>query len=132
MRANRGADTGPEKALRSALHRAGYRFQKNKRLDLAPDRRVRPDIVFPTLRLAVFVDGCYWHGCREHRSIPATNTEFWKSKIEGTRQRDATHTEWLVSAGWTVLRVWEHEAMEEAVERVSNAAAAIRQGNQDR
>lgn len=128
MRANRGSDTGPERALRSALHRAGLRFHKNRRLDLAPGQRVRPDIVFPALRLAVFVDGCYWHGCKEHRSIPATNTAFWKAKIEGNRERDATHNQWLETAGWAVVRVWEHEPLDEAVERVGAAVSAIGRG----
>lgn len=127
MRANRGADTGPERALRSALHRRGLRFRKNARLDLGPGRRVRPDVVFPTLRLAVFVDGCYWHGCREHRSIPATNSPFWQAKIDGTRRRDAAHTGWLEDAGWTVLRIWEHEALEDAVDRVARAVGGLRE-----
>lgn len=125
MRANRGVDTGPERALRSALHRRGLRFRKNVRLDLESRRRVRPDIVFPTLRLAVFVDGCYWHGCREHRSIPASNAAFWREKIEGTRRRDAAHSDWLEDAGWTVLRVWEHEPLGDAVERVVCAVRGL-------
>lgn len=127
MRANRGTDTGPERALRSALHRRGFRFRKNTRLDLDTGRRVRPDIVFPTLRLAVFVDGCYWHGCTEHRSIPATNSAFWQAKIDGTRRRDAVHTGWLEDAGWTVLRVWEHEALGHAVERVAVVVGTLRE-----
>lgn len=121
MRANRGKDTAPELALRSELHRRGYRFRKNLRLDLAPGRRLRPDIVFQGLRLAVFVDGCYWHGCEQHRSIPTSNSAFWRAKIEGTRQRDAAHIEWLRSAGWTVLRCWEHEPVDQAADRVTEA-----------
>jgi DNA mismatch endonuclease (patch repair protein) len=128
MRANRGRDTGPELALRAALHRHGLRFRKNLRIALGERRRVAPDVVFPSIRLAVFVDGCYWHGCAEHRSIPASNTEFWRTKIEGTRRRDAQQTQWLEAAGWTVLRVWEHEALEEAVDRVRNVRERLRAG----
>lgn len=127
MRANRGRDTGPEVTLRAALHRRGLRFRKTLRIDL-PGGRVRPDIAFPRWRLAVFVDGCFWHGCSEHRTIPARNSEFWRSKIEGTRIRDVEQTDRLQTVGWTVLRVWEHEAVDEAAERVSRALAGLRCG----
>lgn len=127
MRANRSKDTGPEVALRAALHREGLRFRKNARLDLAPGQRVRPDILFSREGLVVFVDGCYWHGCGEHRSIPASNSAFWEAKIEGTRARDARQTAWLEAAGWTVLRVWEHEPIPQAVERVACAVSALRE-----
>ena len=126
MRANRGKDTTPEVSLRRELHRRGLRFRKNLRLDLAPGQRVRPDIVFPAARLAIFVDGCYWHGCSEHRSIPASNTEFWRAKIEATRQRDVAHDEWLRAAGWTVLRFWEHESLDSAVQQITEALVALR------
>lgn len=118
MRANRGKDTGPEVTLRAALHARGLRFRKNMRLDLGQGRRVRPDIVFPRLRFAVFVDGCFWHGCREHRSLPRANAEFWRRKIEATRRRDAQQSEWLASAGWHVLRVWEHDVVSPAEETI--------------
>ena len=114
MRANRGRDTGPELALRSALHRRGFRFRKNKRLDLGDGRRVRPDIVFPGPQVAVFVDGCFWHGCQEHRSLPTSNAKFWREKIEGTIERDKQQVAWLGEAGWTVLRVWEHDVSDPA------------------
>jgi DNA mismatch endonuclease (patch repair protein) len=78
------------------------------------------------VRLAVFVDGCYWHGCSEHRSIPATNRTFWRAKIEGTRQRDEKQDRWLETAGWTVLRFWEHEPVEEAAERVMETVIELR------
>jgi DNA mismatch endonuclease (patch repair protein) len=127
MRANRGRDTGPEVALRAALHGLGLRFRKDVRLDLSPGRRVRPDIAFPGVRLAVFVDGCYWHGCTEHRSIPASNVRFWTEKIEGTRRRDAMQVDWLEAAGWTVLRIWEHEPLDAAVARVADTVARLKQ-----
>lgn len=119
MRANRGRDTGPEVALRSALHARGLRFRKNMRLDLAEGRRVRPDIVFSGLRLAIFVDGCFWHGCREHRSLPTANASFWRDKIDGTAQRDQQQVAWLQEAGWTVIRVWEHDVPDTAVQLIS-------------
>jgi DNA mismatch endonuclease (patch repair protein) len=126
MRANRGCDTGPEIALRSALHARGLRFRKNLRLDLGERRRVRPDIVFPGLRLAVFVDGCFWHGCQEHRSLPTSNASFWKEKIEGTARRDAQQATWLQEQGWTVIRVWEHDVPEHAERLISAVVADLR------
>lgn len=126
MRANRGQDTGPEVALRSALHARGLRFRKNVRLDLGDRRRVRPDIVFPGLRLAVFVDGCFWHGCREHRSLPTANAAFWKNKIEGTVRRDAQQVVWLQEAGWAVVRVWEHDVPDRADRLISQLADELR------
>lgn len=128
MRANRGRDTGPEVALRSALHARGLRFRKNMRLDLGDSRRVRPDIIFPSLRLAVFVDGCFWHGCQEHRSLPTSNAVFWKKKIEGTVQRDKKQVTWLREAGWTVVRVWEHDIPDRAQRIVVDLANDLRSG----
>ena len=117
MRANPGRDTALEIRIRSALHRAGLRFRKNLRVDLTRGR-VRPDIVFPRQRVAVFVDGCFWHGCPEHAEWPASNAKFWRDKIEGTRARDAKQRAWLESDGWRVMRVWEHEDPGDAVQRV--------------
>ena len=126
MRANRGRDTGPEVALRSALHHRGLRFRKNKRLDLGEGRRVRPDIVFPTLQLAVFVDGCFWHGCKEHRSLPVSNAVFWRQKIEGNAKRDKLQATWLLEAGWNVLRIWEHDVPDAAERRVVELVNELR------
>jgi len=126
MRANRGRDTGPEVALRSALHRRGLRFRKNLRLDLSEGRRVRPDIVFPGLRLAVFVDGCFWHGCQKHRSLPTSNAMFWRKKIEGTTQRDTLQVTWLREANWTVRRVWEHDVPDRAEEVIVELIGRLR------
>jgi DNA mismatch endonuclease, patch repair protein len=126
MRANRGRDTGPEVALRSALHAHGLRFRKNVRLDLGTGRRARPDIVFPRLRLAVFVDGCFWHGCREHRSLPVSNAAFWKQKIEATARRDEQQAAWLRAAGWSVIRVWEHDVPERALQVIVGRVDELR------
>lgn len=126
MRANRGRDTGPEVALRSALHRRGLRFRKNQRLDLGEGRRVRPDIVFPGPRLAVFVDGCFWHGCQKHRSLPTSNAAFWRQKIEGNAERDRLQVAWLKEAGWNVLRVWEHDVPDVAERRIFELVSELR------
>lgn len=129
MRANRGRDTGPEIALRSALHSGGLRFRKNVRLDLGDRRRVRPDIVFPGVRLVVFVDGCFWHGCQKHRSLPTSNASFWKDKIEGTARRDQQQVAWLEEAGWTVIRVWEHDVPEPATQLIRERMTELRSRN---
>jgi|SRR5581483_4949865 len=100
-------DTAAEVALRSILHRMGLRF----RVDQAPipGVRRRADLVFKSARVAVFVDGCFWHGCSEHGTWPKANPEFWREKIETNRRRDADTDRRLREAGWLVLRVWEHE-----------------------
>ena len=105
MKANRSTDTKPEVALRSELWRRGLRFRKNHRVDL-PDRRVRPDVVFSRCKVAVFVDGCFWHRCPEHASQPKANAEYWTSKLTATVARDRATDQALASAGWTVVRVW--------------------------
>jgi DNA mismatch endonuclease, patch repair protein len=126
MRANRGKDTGPELALRRELHRRGARYRTNLRLDFDQGRRVRPDIVFTAARVAVFVDGCFWHGCNEHRSMPVRNSEFWCAKIEATRKRDARTDAWLVSEGWRVVRLWEHVPLADAADVVLQTVAQAR------
>src|ERR1700732_2927625 len=82
MRANRRRDSAPERALRSALHRAGLRFRVDFPIRTPGARPVRPDVVFPARRIAVFVDGCFWHGCPEHGTWPATNEAYWMQKIQ--------------------------------------------------
>lgn len=128
MRANRGKDTEPETAVRRELHRRGARYRTNMRIDLGEGRKVRPDVVFTAARVAVFVDGCFWHGCRAHRSLPTRNGEFWREKIEATRRRDARNDEWLVSEGWRVVRLWEHVPVADAADAVLNAVAEARDG----
>jgi DNA mismatch endonuclease (patch repair protein) len=108
MRANRRTDTGPEVALRRALHARGLRFRKDFRLDL-PQRRVRPDVVFTRARVAVFVDGCFWHRCPEHATTPKLNADFWRTKLEDNVMRDRQVDAALAAAGWEVVRIWEHE-----------------------
>ena len=118
MRANRRTDTKPELALRRALHKRGYRFRKDYRLDLDGGRRVRPDIVFTARRVAVFVDGCFWHACPEHGSKPRANDWYWTPKLARNVERDRVADQTLASAGWQVVRIWEHESLEQALAAV--------------
>src|ERR1700691_3337345 len=126
MRAIRRTDTKPEIALRRALHRQGYRFRKDYRLDLAEGKRVRPDIAFTARRVAVFVDGCFWHACPEHGGKPANNTWYWEPKLRRNVERDRVADAALSAAGWDVVRVWEHEPLDAAVTAV--LAALTRAG----
>lgn len=116
MRANRPRDTVPEIRLRSALHHSGLRFRKHVRP--VPGLRCEPDIVFPRARLAVFLDGCWWHSCPLHGQTPKTHEEFWKAKLAATRERDERNTAALIEAGWSVVRIWEHEPLESAVQTI--------------
>jgi len=118
MRANRRTDTKPELALRRALHARGLRYRKDFRLDLADGRRVRPDIVFTKRKVAVFVDGCFWHACPEHGSKPKNNEWYWSPKLVKNVQRDELNNTALTGAGWTVIRVWEHVPLADAVNTV--------------
>jgi DNA mismatch endonuclease (patch repair protein) len=111
MLANRGRDTEAELAVRRLVHRAGLRYRVNARP--VPTLRRTADLVFPGPRIAVFIDGCFWHGCPEHATWPKANEEFWRAKIEGNRARDEDTTARLRAAGWLVLRYWTHEAPSE-------------------
>ena len=106
MLANRARDTGPELAIRSRVHRAGLRYRVDRSLPF--DRRRRADLVFTRVGLYVFIDGCFWHGCPEHFTIPKTRTDFWVAKIDGNRLRDRDTDERLRQLGLVSLRVWEH------------------------
>jgi DNA mismatch endonuclease, patch repair protein len=107
MRGNKGRDTKPELALRSAVHALGMRY----RVGLRPVKQVRrtADIVFTRAKVAVFLDGCFWHGCPEHHRPSQKNSDFWLAKIEGNKARDADTDDRLREAGWQVIRIWEHE-----------------------
>jgi len=118
MRAIKRTGTKPELALRSALHRRGYRFRKDYRLDLAPGTRVRPDIAFTARRVAVFVDGCFWHVCPEHGRDPTVNEWYWAPKLRRNMERDRAADAALAAAGWQVVRVWEHEPLDAAIAAV--------------
>jgi DNA mismatch endonuclease, patch repair protein len=128
MKANRRTDTKPELALRKALHALGYRYRKDLRLDLTGGVRVRPDIVFTARRVAVFVDGCFWHCCPDHGSQPASNTWYWEPKLRRNVERDRAADTALDAAGWTVIRLWEHSGLDEAIAAVVDVLVAPRAG----
>lgn len=109
-------DTAPELALRRELHARGLRFRVDRAV--LPDRRRRVDIVFGPARVAALVDGCFWHGCPEHGTAPKANDLFWREKIETNRRRDRDTDRRLTQAGWTVVRVWEHEDPVTAADRI--------------
>lgn len=116
MMSNRRADTKPEVAFRSMLHRAGLRFRKDRYVKFER-RGVKVDVVFPTQRVAVFIDGCFWHRCPEHGTMPTRNYEYWLAKFRRNMERDAANDENLRELGWRVLRVWEHEVKDEDLAR---------------
>lgn len=122
MAANRKRDTKPEVALRSALHRHGLRFRKHRSIHLR-DLKVSPDIVFVTARTAIFIDGCFWHRCEQHGNLPRSNVRYWSRKLQTNVDRDRRVTVALQAEGWKVLRIWEHEDIEEAVSLVIDALA---------
>lgn len=125
MQANRSRDTKPELNVRRALHRLGLRY----RVAIAPEPglRRRADIVFPRARVAVFIDGCFWHGCPEHgRSVFNHNAEYWPAKIAANIARDADTNARLEQAGWHVLRYWEHESVEDIVAEIRQTVLALR------
>jgi DNA mismatch endonuclease, patch repair protein len=125
MQGNRKADTRPEVEIRRRLHRAGLRYRKNARIDVG-GLTVTPDVVFRRERLAVFVDGCFWHGCPEHFRTPKTNAEYWAAKIARNRDRDDRVNAALVAEGWEVMRIWEHIAAEGAARDVVDRIARRR------
>jgi DNA mismatch endonuclease (patch repair protein) len=116
MQATRGRDTGPELALRRELHRRGLRYRVDA--PVVPGLRRRADLVFPRARVAVFVDGCFWHGCPQHATTAKTNAAFWAAKIMANQARDADTTRRLSEAGWTVVRIWGHDTPATAADHV--------------
>jgi DNA mismatch endonuclease (patch repair protein) len=119
MKANRGRDTGPELGLRRELHRRGLRYRVH--IDPVPGLRCRPDIVFTSVRVAVFVDGCFWHSCPEHATSPRANQAWWRDKLADNVRRDRRNDSALAAAGWVVVRVWEHEPVSEGADLVEEA-----------
>jgi DNA mismatch endonuclease (patch repair protein) len=105
------SSTKPELALRRALHARGLRFRLHRR-----DLPGTPDIVFPSARIAVFVDGCFWHGCTEHGTLPKNNRSWWAAKLAGNRERDRRKDGELAALGWVPVHLWEHTPVDEMVE----------------
>lgn len=126
MSRQRSRDTDPERALRSRLHRLGLRFRLHRR-PVAGLRR-QADIVFTRARVAVFVDGCFWHQCPDHATSPKANGAWWAAKLAANVARDQDTDRQLAEAGWQVVRVWEHEDVDSAAAKVAAAVAAARAG----
>jgi DNA mismatch endonuclease, patch repair protein len=118
MQSNRSRDTVPERALRSAAHRLGLRFRVAARP--LPELRRTADLVFSGEKIAVFLDGCYWHGCPVHHRQPSANSDYWSGKVARNRARDSDVDQRLAAAGWTVLRVWEHERADDVAQRLQS------------
>ncbi|WP_406505173.1 very short patch repair endonuclease [Streptomyces sp. NBC_01602] len=117
-------DTTPEVAVRKLLHAAGYRYRVNTRV---PDMSRRTiDIAFTRAKVAVFLDGCFWHGCPEHATQPKSNAEWWRQKLDRNMARDAETTAHLVAEGWTVLRFWEHQSPVRVAKQVAEVVDRAR------
>lgn len=126
MSKQKSRNTQIEVELRKALFAGGLRYRVHRR----PVKGVRreADIVFTSAKVAVFVDGCFWHGCPEHATWPKNNAEFWRTKIETNRRRDLDTDEKLADAGWLAVRVWEHESAAAAAARVHEIVLSRRPG----
>jgi DNA mismatch endonuclease (patch repair protein) len=119
-------NTGAEVALRSALHAGGLRFRLHRRIE-----GITVDIVFPGPRVAVLVDGCFWHGCPTHATYPKSNASYWLPKLQENKERDRRQTARLEHAGWKVIRVWEHDCRpvnRRVVTRIARACGKSRPG----
>jgi DNA mismatch endonuclease (patch repair protein) len=123
-------DTRPEMAIRRLLHAQGLRYRVCIKVPGAPRRTI--DIAFTRAKIAVFVDGCFWHGCPDHGLVPASNRQWWVDKILRNRDRDAETSDLLVAAGWCVVRAWEHEPAADVVDRVSGLVRAAADGQRAR
>lgn len=122
-------DTAPEMAVRRLLHASGHRYRLNVRVPDMPRRTI--DIAFTRVKVAVFLDGCFWHSCPQHATQPKANASWWQQKLERNKIRDAETTEHLTSAGWIALRFWEHEAPDLIAEQVAKAVAERRPDRKD-
>ena len=107
MQGNRSRDTGPEMALRRAVHAMGLRYRVCTRP--IPEVRRTADLVFSKAKVAVEIRGCYWHGCEEHHRLPTANQEYWSAKLERNKARDRRLEDLLSDAGWKLVVVWEHD-----------------------
>lgn len=117
MVANRSRDTAPEMRLRRAVHAMGLRYRVCR--PPIPGVRRTGDLVFSRVRIVVFVDGCFWHGCAEHFQMPVANRGYWEPKISANRERDANTDALLQRAGWHSIRVWEHADVTAAAEGIA-------------
>src|SRR5580698_401310 len=118
MQGNKSRDTKPEVAVRSAVHALGMRYRVSARP--LRDLRRTADLVFRNARVAVFVDGCFWHGCPKHHAPPKTNSGYWATKVQGNRNRDRDTNQRLREEHWTVLRFWSHEEPLSVATQIAN------------
>lgn len=125
MQGNRGRDTGPEIAVRRIVHSRGLRYRVDARPLAALNRRA--DLVFSRAKVAVFIDGCFWHGCPDHHTVAKANATYWAEKVAGNRRRDLDTSERLKDAGWLVLRFWEHQPPSEVAEAIIHAVQERRE-----
>ena len=107
------SSSGPEMLIRRELHRRGLRFRVNH-----PRLPGRPDIAFTGARIAVFVDGCFWHACPEHGVLPKNNRDWWRSKLDRNVARDGEKDAQLAKMDWITLHVWEHESPVDAADTI--------------
>lgn len=119
MQANKARDTKPELRLRRAVHARGLRYRVAER-PLSELRRTA-DLVFTRAKIAVYVDGCFWHGCPQHHTVAKTNANFWAEKVSRNRERDRETDHVLAENGWLAIRIWEHEPVDDAAERIQAA-----------
>ena len=124
MQSNKGRDTRPELALRKAAHALGLRYRVSARP--LPSVRRTADMVFPKAKVAVFLDGCFWHGCPEHHTKSATNAAYWAEKVKRNRERDAETDGLLTAEGWLAIRIWEHEIPSHAAQMIATIVASRR------
>jgi DNA mismatch endonuclease (patch repair protein) len=117
MQQQQRRDTRPELELRRALHAAGLRYRVER--PVLPGMRRRADVVFGPAKVAVFVDGCFWHVCPQHATSPKANAHWWREKLDRNRERDRDTDRLLREQGWLPVRVWEHEEMDEAAVRIA-------------
>lgn len=124
MRANRSRDTSPERRLRSALHRRGLRYRVHRRPEA--DLRTTADVLFAPARMAVYVDGCFWHSCPAHGVSPKANGDWWRQKLEANVARDRRNDAALRSRDWEVVRVWECQDPDTAADRICEMLERLR------
>ncbi|MGW0545943.1 very short patch repair endonuclease [Streptomyces altiplanensis] len=121
-------DTAAEIAVRKLLHAAGLRYRVNVPVPGMPRRTI--DIAFGPAKIAVFLDGCFWHGCPQHATQPKSNAEWWRTKLDKNMARDRETTKHLEERGWTVLRYWEHEGTREVAADVMDTVLQHRPGRE--
>lgn len=118
-------DTPQELAVRQILHRSGLRYRIHLPVPGMPRRSI--DIAFTKHKVAIFLDGCFWHSCPNHATSPKANADWWRAKLDRNVMRDRETTEHLSASGWVVLRFWEHEVPTEVAERIRDVVMTRRQ-----